>query len=198
MSSSEGQRELDDNEALSCTSKSTTAKRDTKFCGLECDVDGVALLTSLSSLAETNGSVILEKKHHARAEADSSSSSSGLSSVGSTRSSTHSSDIASQLDEDEEIFEDASSVLPDGMEQVLVCTHIMMYTCAHILTYTRAHIRHTNTHMHTLHVHTLTQVHTHTQTCTHTCMHTHTHTHKHMQTCALAHNKHAHKLVIFV
>ena len=94
-----------------------TSKGDVKLRQLEHNIDEVALLTSLSSLAETDAGGILEKKAHTRAEADSSSSSSGLSSVGSTRSSTQSSDIASQPDEDEEeIFEDASSVLADGME----------------------------------------------------------------------------------
>ena len=92
------------------SSKSTT-EGNTKFCQLEGNVDEVALLTSLSSLAETDGSDILEKKEHTRAEADSTCSSSS-----STRSSTQCSDIASQPDEDEEeIFEDASSVLADGM-----------------------------------------------------------------------------------
>ena len=164
------QRELDDNEALSCTSKSTT-KGDTKFCGLKCDVDGVALLTSLSSLAETNGSDILEKKQHTRAEADSSSSSSGLSSVGSTRSSTHSSDIASQLDEDEEIFEDASSVLPDGTYGASSC----MCTYRHVHMRTYAHV----------HLQACACIHTHAQhACTHiyTCAHAHTHIHMHMHT----------------
>ena len=49
-----------------------TAKGDTNFCRLEGNVDEVALLTSLSSLVETDAGDILEKKEHARAEADSS------------------------------------------------------------------------------------------------------------------------------
>ena len=108
MSGSEGLKETDNGVLLSSKS---SAKGDIKFCHLEGNVDEVALLTSLSSLAETDGSDILEKKEHTRAEAESSCSSSS-----STRSSTQCSDIASQPDEDEEeIFEDASSVLADGM-----------------------------------------------------------------------------------
>ena len=49
-----------------------TAKGDTNFCQLEGNVDKVALLTSLSSLVETDAGDSLEKKEHARAEADSS------------------------------------------------------------------------------------------------------------------------------
>ena len=44
----------------------------TNFCRLEGNVDEVALLTLLSSLVETNAGDSLEKKEHARAEADSS------------------------------------------------------------------------------------------------------------------------------
>ena len=49
-----------------------TAKGDTNFCRLEGNVDEVALLTLLSSLVETDAGDSLEKKEHARAEADSS------------------------------------------------------------------------------------------------------------------------------
>ena len=97
MSSSEVLKELD-NKVLLSTSK-PIAKGDAKFCQSEGSVGRDALLTSFSSLTETNTSEILAKKEHERAEADSSSSSSGSSS---TRSSTQNSDIASQPDEDEE------------------------------------------------------------------------------------------------
>ena len=130
---------MDDNGVLSSASRSTN-KGDTELHRLDCNVDKVTLLTSLSSLAETTASDILEKKVHARAEADSSSSScSGLSSVGSTRSSAHSSDVASQLDEDEEeIFEDASSVLPDGMGQPDKHMDTHKHTCIHMQLHTYA------------------------------------------------------------
>ena len=54
------------------SSTTPTAKGDTNFCRLEVNVDEVALLTSLSSLVETDAGDSLEKKEHARAEADSS------------------------------------------------------------------------------------------------------------------------------
>ena len=131
MTDSEGLKEVDNGLLLS-TSKSTAK--------LEGNVDEAALLTSLSSLAETDANDILEKKEHRRAEADSSSSSS------STRSSTQCSDIASQPDEDEEeIFEDASSVLADGTYGSR--TDCYTYMC--VLTHTHTHT-HTHAHAHTL------------------------------------------------
>jgi len=149
LSSSEVPKELD-NKVLLSTSK-PIAKGDAKFCRPEGSVGGDTLLTSFSSLTETNTSDILAKKEHERAEADSSSSSSGSSS---TRSSTQNSDIASQPDEDEEeIFEDASSVLADGMGEIVMCIYCVdglaqlhTQTHAYINTCTDKHI-HTQTHI---------------------------------------------------
>ena len=129
MSSCEVPKELDNNKVLLSTSK-PIVKDGAKFCQPEGSVGGDALLTSFSSLTETNNGNILAKKEQERAEADSSSSSSGSSS---TRSSTQNSDIASQPDEDEEeIFEDASSVLVDGMGENVVCIYgVDAGTCIH-------------------------------------------------------------------
>ena len=125
MSVSGGLKEIDNNEALSSSLKSAEATYPQQ--------DEGAALASLSSSVEIDDRDELDKKEQRRAAGgdSSSTSSSGLSSADSTRCSTRGSDVASQPDDDEEeLFEDASSFPLDGMYSVCMGVHMHMYVPA--------------------------------------------------------------------